>query len=550
MWWGVCLALLFAVPAFAGGDAAWTRCAGDPHASAQQLVAACTEVIEAKAPDTLLKAYLSRAGAYEQLGDAAPALADYDRAVALDKNSAATLVLRGQFHGVRGETDAAIADFDAAIAINPANAQAWYGRGVTFKRKGATDRALADFSKAIEIDPEYTTALALRASTHFDRAEYDAAIADFTRALRQFPDAPGLLNDRGLAFIDKGDFARALADFDRAIALDPKMAKAFSNRGIVFSVTGKRERAMADYARAIALAPDYPESYANRARLQASAQQWDLALTDSDKAIALDPKRGGFYLERCQIQASKGDHAKALLDCDQAVLLEPGNVEFHYRRGLIRSFALNLKGAMAEYDEALQLKPDYISALMMRSRLYLRSRKTLRELEKFEWPAEVKDEVRTVIETIAPFVPSAADENRARDDILLAVRRNPVVLRSFNLCDLEVETASSLGDATTECRALLPDGMDERLVLTFTAFALLNTKHDDFAVTLFSTLLVADARDAVVLAGRGLAQQANGDAKAGAADFEAARRIDPGRIAALAAADGAFPSGSSPLTAP
>ena len=49
----------------------------------------------------------------------------------------------------KGKHDDAIADYDKAIAINPNVALAYTNRGLAYERKGAFDRAIADYDKAI-----------------------------------------------------------------------------------------------------------------------------------------------------------------------------------------------------------------------------------------------------------------------------------------------------------------------------------------------------------------------------------------------------------------
>jgi len=51
------------------------------------------------------------------------------------------------------DTDRAIADFDKAIALNPNVAVVYTIRGLAYENKGEVDRAIADLSKVLEIDP-------------------------------------------------------------------------------------------------------------------------------------------------------------------------------------------------------------------------------------------------------------------------------------------------------------------------------------------------------------------------------------------------------------
>ena len=53
----------------------------------------------------------------------------------------------------KGKYDDAIADYDKAIALDPNDAGAYTNRGVAYGRKGDKDQAIADFRKVLEINP-------------------------------------------------------------------------------------------------------------------------------------------------------------------------------------------------------------------------------------------------------------------------------------------------------------------------------------------------------------------------------------------------------------
>ncbi len=58
----------------------------------------------------------------------------------------------------KGKYDDAIADYEKAIALDPKYALAYTNRGVAYYRKGAFDRAIADHSKAIALEPKFAHA--------------------------------------------------------------------------------------------------------------------------------------------------------------------------------------------------------------------------------------------------------------------------------------------------------------------------------------------------------------------------------------------------------
>ena len=53
----------------------------------------------------------------------------------------------------KGKYDDAIADYDKAIALDPNVALAYTNRRVAYEQKGDKDQAIADFRKVLEINP-------------------------------------------------------------------------------------------------------------------------------------------------------------------------------------------------------------------------------------------------------------------------------------------------------------------------------------------------------------------------------------------------------------
>jgi Flp pilus assembly protein TadD len=54
---------------------------------------------------------------------------------------------------VQGDPDAAVADFDKAIALDSTDARAYCNRGLAKFHKGDMDGARADYNRAIELSP-------------------------------------------------------------------------------------------------------------------------------------------------------------------------------------------------------------------------------------------------------------------------------------------------------------------------------------------------------------------------------------------------------------
>jgi lipoprotein NlpI len=127
---------------------------------------------------------------------------------------------RGIAHAYKGEYDKAIADFNRAIALNPNSQSAYITRGGSYYAKGEVDNAIADYNRAIELNPNYSPAYSSRGYVYYYvMHEVDKAIADFNRAVELNPKNAITLRALGAAKFDAGDFKAAYGDLRRSLEL-------------------------------------------------------------------------------------------------------------------------------------------------------------------------------------------------------------------------------------------------------------------------------------------------------------------------------------------
>jgi tetratricopeptide (TPR) repeat protein len=71
-------------------------------------------------------------------------------------DSAEALSKRGEAKRRKGDLDGALADFERALALQPDLAAAYSGRGLVRNAKEDFERALADLRRAFELRPDWT----------------------------------------------------------------------------------------------------------------------------------------------------------------------------------------------------------------------------------------------------------------------------------------------------------------------------------------------------------------------------------------------------------
>ena len=137
-----CLALAFS-PAHGEAQSDQNPCY-DPKASADETIAACSELL--------------RSGS---LSDKGTAIAYYNRGIG--------------YHA-KGQEDLAIADYTAALRINPNYANAYYGRGFVYHARGQEDLAIADYTSVLRINPNNAYAYNNRGAAYHAKGDRKSVV--------------------------------------------------------------------------------------------------------------------------------------------------------------------------------------------------------------------------------------------------------------------------------------------------------------------------------------------------------------------------------------
>jgi tetratricopeptide (TPR) repeat protein len=137
--------------------------------------------------DSIADAYLSRGNMYRHKAQYDRALSDYNAALKLNPDSAATFTSRGNAWRGKKELGRALADHSEAIRLNPKYSTAYNNRGNVWRDKHEFERAIADYDQAIAFNDHYAMAYYNRANTRLDAGDKDSAVADYKRALELDP---------------------------------------------------------------------------------------------------------------------------------------------------------------------------------------------------------------------------------------------------------------------------------------------------------------------------------------------------------------------------
>lgn len=139
-----------------------------------------------------------------------------------DAQGAQGYAARGQALAKAGKSEEALAEFDRALALDPYSVPALYGRGLVYQADKRHEQAIADFTAANGLTPQRVEPLLARATSYLaiDRAK--EAASDVDDAVQADPNSAQAWSVRGAAYERLGDKAKAFASYSRALALRPK----------------------------------------------------------------------------------------------------------------------------------------------------------------------------------------------------------------------------------------------------------------------------------------------------------------------------------------
>ncbi|MFJ8107260.1 tetratricopeptide repeat protein [Streptomyces sp. NPDC096132] len=319
----------------------------------------------------LVRAHFGRGLTLQLTGDFPAALAALDRADELAPDTDWIIEERAETHRLMGRFEEAVAEYDRAIALDPSYARALAGRGVARHALGRYDEALADFDRAVGLDEDDLWALVRRARLRRTREEWDEAFADLDRAVALAPDSAWIASERGDAYRLAARYEEAVTELGRAVSLEPDYASALASRGASHLELDRTEDALADLNRAVELSPDYTWALIKRAEVRRRLGDTEGMFEDFRRAEAVGAQDGWAAAEAGEAYRIAGRHREAVAALRRALEQDP---DYDYALASLGAAHHALKEhaqALRCLDRALSLTPDYRWALARRAQVGL-----------------------------------------------------------------------------------------------------------------------------------------------------------------------------------
>jgi tetratricopeptide (TPR) repeat protein len=163
---------------------------------------------------------------------------------------------RGLEAQATGDIDAALAEFERAIAVNPELTTAYIRAGDVYRDRSDFANAELRYGQAAQIEPRNFDAQYLHGLVLQLMNRLDEAVRAYLRALAVRPESFEANMNLGTSYLQMGEPDQALAYSQRAVRVNPNSGPARVNLGAVYAELDQHAEAVVEFQQAAELLPE------------------------------------------------------------------------------------------------------------------------------------------------------------------------------------------------------------------------------------------------------------------------------------------------------
>jgi len=302
------------------------------------------------------------------------ALALAHQALALDDSLPWAHSLLSWVYGQKHQSDQAIAEGERAIALDPNNADSYAFQAGALNFAGRPEEALRAVAQARRLNPRYPFWYLFELGLAYQlTGRYAEAIATLKECVSRSPNNMAAYNNLAGSYVqqwasqqspDAQKLAQALAAAQRALALNDSWHWSHITLGLIYLYQQQYEQALAEMERAVALAPTEADSYAALAEVLSYMGRTEDALEAAAQALRLQSEVADYHLADVgAAYAVAGRYEEARAALQRFLSRYPNMLHIHLMLAVVYSELGQVAEARAEAAEVLRLNPKFSLAV-------------------------------------------------------------------------------------------------------------------------------------------------------------------------------------------
>ncbi|MBA3871215.1 MAG: tetratricopeptide repeat protein, partial [Anaerolineae bacterium] len=316
--------------------------------------------LEITGPEMQLHELIDKGYSLTELHRMDEALAAYDRAIALQPDSALAWARKGRALRLMTRYDEAIACYDTAIEYFPRYGFAWRGKGLVLERMGRNEEALAAYQQATSIKPNEVWNWYNQADVMQNMSRYAEAVPLLNHALEIDPQHPNSWAKLGQVYRLMGKQEDAVYAYEKAIDLEPEYAWAHNGKGLALKTLNRYSDALVSFRRATQYQPNDVWHWYNLTEMLVELGQYNDALSPATQATRTDPTHAFSWAKLGQVMRHLNQNVDALDAYDHAIQIQPDYSWAINGKGIVLERMGRLEDALTCYNRAAEIQDDYI----------------------------------------------------------------------------------------------------------------------------------------------------------------------------------------------
>lgn len=272
-------------------------------------------------------------------------------------DSADLLYQRGQAYQQSGNVAGAVRDYQQAINIDSSKTAYYHALSGLFFLLPDLDQAIMVMKLGLQVNPKDTMGLLKLGQYYFYQQDNKTSMAYLNKALMEDKFLAEAYFWKYLNLAELKDTTKAIANLQTVIELNTEYLPAYLELGDIYAARGDA-KAIGYYDNVLRLDSNNLDAWLKKGLYYQHTQDYPNAIQTFKKIIGRDPQNAkGFYnLGHAYFQADSLEQAYKHFDFTTKV--DPANANAYYMKGLTVEMQGNMQTAQQFYKQALKLNPD------------------------------------------------------------------------------------------------------------------------------------------------------------------------------------------------